>query len=156
MSNQKYLTTNISTDDFMNQLNYEICQNDSLNKNPKLFIKKRNITPYKFKKSSFNLQEDDLPIQTLLGSVFLIKNDNIIECYSWCDYNHSMYIQINRKYNMWIGKLDAINIDQSDSSNIKFILDGSDIFDRPDNYQYIILQFLQSGFKLYIKKSCDT
>jgi hypothetical protein len=135
----------------MNQLNYEMRQQNIINKNPKLFINNRKISPYKFKKSIFKIEEDDLPIQTLLGSSFLIKNDNIIECYSYCDYNRSMYVQINKRHNTWVGILDIINLDSVDSENVKFLLNGSDIFYRPSNYQYIILQFIQSGFQLYVK-----
>ena len=151
MSECKKITKDYLSDEFIFQLNYEIQQQNDINKNPKLFINKRKIFPHKFKKSIFKVVEEDLPIQTLLGSVFLIKNDNIIECYSWCDYNHSMYIQINKKYNIWIGKIHMINLDSSDSENVKFLLDNSDVFYRPSNYQYMILQFIQSGFQLYVK-----
>ena len=35
---------------------------------------------------------------------------------------------------------------------IKYLLQGSTIFYLPSNYHYFIIQFLQSGFQLYVKE----
>lgn len=148
MDNISKNTSYYNDKEFIEQLYSDIDKQNTINKNPKLFIRKKNIKHHKFRKSK--LIEEDLPIQTLLGSVFLIKDTNIIECYSWCDYKHSMYIQINHYRNLWMGKFDIINLDSTDSENIKFMLDGNDVIYQPSNYQYMILQFIESGFKLYV------
>jgi hypothetical protein len=135
---------------FIEQLYADIDKQSIINKNPKLFIQKRNIKEYNFQKKILKLDEEDLPIQSLMGSIFLIKNTNIIECYSWCDYKNSKYVQINNFRAVWISKFDIINLDDADSENIKFMLDGNDIIYQPSVYQYIILQFIKSGFQIYI------
>ena len=119
--------------------------------NPDLFIKNRGIVLHTFKKSLNNLTECDLPTQTLLGSVFIIKESNILEFYSYCHCNYSMFVTANKKTSLWIGKTNIINMEKKDPENIKFIMDGYETFYKPSNFQYLILQFLQSGFRLYVK-----
>lgn len=136
--------------EFIKQLNYEIEIQKTINNNPRLFIKNRCIILHKFKKKLHLLEENDLPTQTLLGSVFLINGKNIIECYSYCDYNYSFYIQINRKQPMWIGRLNIINKSDKYPEHMEYLLEESNIY-RPSNYQYLLLQFIQSGFSLYVK-----
>lgn len=141
----------MSETNFIKQLQSDIKKYKKIQSNPKLFIKSRNARLYKLTKPANKLTEQDLPIQTLLGSVFLIKNDNILEFCSYCDYNHSMYLQITKKQPLWIGLVNIINLEHKDHENIKFLLDGCEKFYSPSNYQYFIIQFLHSGFQLYIK-----
>jgi hypothetical protein len=138
--------------DFIKQLEIDVIQHKKITSNPKKFIKYRKIKLHNFKKKISNLTEDDLPIESLLGSVFLIKGATILEFYSWCDYDYSMYLQINKKRPLWIGNVSHINIEDNDPENIVFLLSGSDTFYTPSNWQYFILQFLQSEFQLYIHK----
>ena len=118
--------------------------------NAKLFIHHKNIKLHRIK-NKLKIQESDLPNETLLGSVFLIKGNNIIECYAWCDFDYSMYVQINQSGSAWRGSIDAVNIEEGDPHNIEFMLDGGNSYMRPSIYQYGILQFIQSGFDLYVK-----
>jgi len=131
------------------RLMFDINNQKKIQSNPEIFIKHRKLKLTKFNKNS---TENDLPVESLLGSVFLIKGLNILEFYSWCDYNHSLYLQINNKQPLWIGKVSIINIEPKDPENIKFLLDGAETIFSPSNWQYFILQFLQSGFQLYIHK----
>ena len=135
----------------INMLKFDIQIQQTIHKNHKLFIKHRQIKLHKFKKKIYLLNENDLPIQAYLGSVFLIKGNNIIECYSWCDNNFSLYLQINKKIPIWIGKFIIINIENEDLENIKFLLDGNEIIYAPSEYQQLIIHFIQSGFRLYTK-----
>lgn len=146
-------------EEFIQQLNFNIDLQKKINANPKAFIKSRNITLYNCTKTKSNkiylnhcnITENDLPIEASLGTVFLIKGANILELHSYCDYNYSIYLQINTKQPAWIGKVAIINIAPKDPENIKFLLDGSDTFYQPSNWYYLIIQFLHSGFQLYLK-----
>ena len=143
---------NNKTDNFIKQLNYDIKYQTNINNSSKKFIKNRKLSQVKFKKKSQYINEDDLPIDAYLGSIYLIKGNNIIECYSYCDYSYSMHLQINNKKALWIAKLDSVNIEHNDPESVEYLLQGSTLFYRPSNYHYFILQFLQSDFQLYIKE----
>lgn len=147
ITNLKKQHQNSFIDDLLNEINHQ----KNIQLNHKLFIKNRGIKLYTFTKSRQKITTHDLPIQTLIGSVFLIKGNNILEFYSYCDNNHSLYMQLNVKKPLWIGIVDIIFLHQSDPENIKFLLDGYQKFFIPSNFQYFIMQFLQSGFQLYLK-----
>ena len=138
---------------FIKKLNFDIINHKKNITNSKRFIKYKNLEMYNCLFSEKTFSEYDLPIESLLGSIFLIKNNNILEFYSWCDYNHSMYLQINKKKSIWLGKPLIINIEHNDPEDLIFLLDGYDFFYNPSNWQYFITQFLDSGFKIYLKKS---
>jgi hypothetical protein len=144
--------------DFIEQLEWNIKKYQKFNSNPKAFIKNRKLKLYNLPKKihkniNSEISENDLPIESLLGNIFLIKGSNILEFYSYCDYNYSLYVQVNKKQPLWIGKVSTINIEYKDPENIKFLLEGSELFYKPSTWQYLILQFLQSGFQIYTKIS---
>ena len=136
--------------EFIKQLNDDITKQNTIISDPKLYVKSRKMTLYNFDKTTDKLSEIDLPLQSYLGCLLLIKNSNIIEFYCFCDSSHSLYLQVIKKQPLWIGNVTDINIEPSDPEHIKYLLDGNDVFYNLSNYQYFILQFLQSGFKLYI------
>ena len=61
----------------------------TIRQNPQLYIHHKNISLVKFGKKARYIKEDDLPIETLLGSSYLINGKNILETYTWCDNAHS-------------------------------------------------------------------
>lgn len=135
---------------FIEQLNFDIEEQNKINSCAKLFIKHRNLKLHEIKKGS--PMPDKLPIECSLGSSFLIKGNNIIEFYSWCDSDYSMYLQINKRKPTWIGKPIIINKELNDPEKLDYFLDGCDVFYNPSNYTYLISQFLDMEFKLYTKK----
>ena len=141
----------LASDHSIKQLYRDIQKTKTIHTNSDIFIKHNNISLHIFTKKTQLLSECDLPTQSLLGSVILIKGDNIIEFYSWCDCNYSRYIQINRTDPIWVCKTTIINIAERDPDNIRFLMDGNECMYHQDNVQYLMLQFIQDGFKLYIK-----
>ena len=137
---------------FIKSLISEINKNKVIYTNALNFIKTKNLTPFSFGKKSINVTEDDLPSSTILGSTYLIKKNNIIEVYSWCDPSYSLYLQINMKRPAWIGTLDIINTESGDPDNIQYLLNDCDRFSDPDNLQYMIVHFINNGFALYVNK----
>ena len=135
---------------FNEQLNFDIEQQEKINSCSKLFIKHRNLKPHEIKNNGDSIS-DKLPIECSLGSSFLIKDNNIIEFYCWCDSNYSMYLQINKQKPMWIGNTFIINKELNDPEKLEYFLDGCNIFYNPSNYMYLISQFLDMGFRLYKK-----
>jgi hypothetical protein len=135
--------------EFIKQLTREIQIYDT-KKHNKLYLRNRNANVYKFNKSVKHITEIDLPIQTLLGSVFLQKGSNIIEFYSYCNHAESPYIEINKTRPVWMCEINIINLDNTDSCNIMFLLDGFYTFYSPSNLQSFILMFLHDKFQLYI------
>lgn len=132
---------------FIEQLKYDINKQKKININPKLYIKHRNLIQHNFQKK--NISISDLPIETLCGNVFLIKDSIIIEIYSYCDYNYSVYIQINKKQPVWLSKVNVINTAPNLSDTIKFLLCDSEIFYSPIELQIFIINFITEGFQLY-------
>lgn len=137
--------------DFTKRLKVDIDKQLKVNSDAKLFIQKKKISLFKFKKNINRIDENELPVEVLLGSVYLIKGDNIIECYSYCDNSYSMYLQINKKQPVWIAKINPVNIELNDPEKVRYFLQGCSVFYLPSNYQYFIIQFLESGFQLYTK-----
>ena len=135
---------------FIEQLNFDIEQQKKINSCSKLFIKHRNLKLHNIKNNGGSIS-DNLPIECSLGLSFLIKGNNIIEFYCWCDSNHSMYLQINKHIPTWIGKPFIINKELNDPEKLEYFLDGCDVFYNPINYMYFISQFLDVGFQLYTK-----
>jgi len=149
MSIKKY---NINADqtEFIKQLNAEINIHTKINNSPKLFINHKNLKLHRFNKSPKYINEDDLPIQTLLGSSYLIKGDNILEIYSWCDKAYSMHLQFSIYRPKWLGEIHIINKELHDPEKLEYILDGCDSFQDSTDLQYFIISFLKEGFLLYI------
>lgn len=140
---------NSDSDEFMKQLLYDI--KVSKVKDSRAFVKHKNLKIYKFNKKNNCVKEDDLPVDTLLGSSYLIKGNNILETYAWCDSAYSLYLQMNIKRPMWVGKICIVNVEKNDPENLEYILDGCDIHYASSNLQYSIVQFINVGFSLYIK-----
>lgn len=61
--------------------------------------------------------------------MFLIKKNNILEFYSWCECDYSIYLQISTKTSRWIGSCDNINIEDGDPENINFMFGGNKAVD---------------------------
>jgi hypothetical protein len=134
---------------FIKQLWYEINDAKNIKEDSKLFIQHKKLKRYIFNKKSCYIKDDDLPIETLLGSSYLIKGNNIIETYSWWGPEHSLYLQISVKCPMWLGEISIINAEPHDPENIEFLLSDCNIFHEPSNLQYSIIQFINAGFSLY-------
>lgn len=138
--------------DFIKQLNKDIDTYKKIKEDSNKFIKHHNLKAYKFLKNIKSISDADLPICASLGSVYLIKNNNIIHFYSYCDNAYSLYSQVNMKKPMWICKPHIINIEKDDPEHIQFLLDGTKIIYAPSNLSYLILDFIHAGFNLYVLK----
>ncbi len=134
----------------MKKLLRDISKHKKLIKTTDDFIKLKNIKKYNFKKRASLIDENDLPINTIMGSTYLIKGNNIIEIYSWYDVSHSLCLQISLIKSTWMSKVFIVNKEVNDPDNIEFILEGSKIFYASTELNYLILQFIQDGFNLYV------
>lgn len=148
MDIKKYII-NTDQQDFIKQLNKEINIHAKINKNPKLFIQHKNLKLHKFNKAPKYITEDDLPIQTILGSSYLIKGSNILEIYSWCDKAHSLHLQCSIYKPAWLGQIHIINKELHDPEKLEYILDGCDSFQDSTDLQYFIISFIKEGFSIY-------
>ena len=146
----KKINYNLIHDNFIIQLNNDIQNKINIYTDSKSFIIDRMLELYDYKNRGY--KENDLPVESLLGSIFLIKNNNILEFYSWCDFNHSCYLQINKTKPVWLGTPILINYECGDPENIIYLLSGNRVFYEGDTWQYFISQFVESGFKIYLKK----
>ena len=131
---------------FIDQLNYDISQQQLINNNSKLFIKNKNLKLCPINKT--NITDMNLPIEAYLGNIFLIKFNSIIQLYCWCDYSHSMYLQICKKSPKWLGSIDILNL-EPDDNYIKKYLHDKKIIHLPSNYHFIIKELLKNGFDIY-------
>jgi hypothetical protein len=135
------------TTEFLEQLQYDIERQKTINSNPMLYIQQKNITPYKFSRKLSQIDKTNLPIQTTIGTCYLIKNNDIIKIYSWYDPARSMYIQVNIKKLMWLSKLYVVNRDGMRS--LLTDIDNQTIHD-PEYLEDCILHLIHSGFILHI------
>ena len=144
-------TDTIKPTNFIKKLKKDITQYKNITLDDNKFIKYKKIKKYKFNKSINKIDETDLPVSTMFGSIYLIKGSNIIEIYSWYDTAHSLYLEVSYKKSMWLGRIFIINKALNDPENLEYLLTGSKRFYILDELQYLIIQFIQSGFDLYIK-----
>jgi hypothetical protein len=136
--------------DFIKQLHADIAKQQAIHKDPIKFIKHKNLRKIQFKHQRGAISENDFPFEAYLGSVYLIKGKNIIGMYCWCDCKHSLYLQINRFAPRWICKTELYNLEPGDPEQIKYYLDGMEVLFSSDTAQYLMLQFVHSGFDMYI------
>lgn len=125
--------------EFLEQLNYEIEQQKTINADPDLYIKHKGI-------KSRDVNANNLPIQAMMGTCHFIKNNTILKIYSWYDPYRSVYVQVNVKKAAWMSKVYIINRGDSLPMDIG---DFQPIYNQDDLRQFI-LYLLQIGFRCYI------
>lgn len=133
---------------FITQLRKDISDYKLIQSNAQSFIKHKQLRLFQLPKRE--AQEQDLPIESIVGDIYLIKGNNIIQFYSYWEHV-SHYIQVNRITPMWLCKTDIINVEPNDPDHIEFLLDGCEVLTNVENIQYSILGFLHAGFKIYLK-----
>ena len=98
---------------------------------------------------NMDFMEDHLPIESGLGTVYLIKNNTIIEFYSYCDHAFSTSLFMNKHRPMWICKPEIISIDKQGDDSL-YLIDGIEYIYKISDSIYTICEFLHNGFELYI------
>jgi len=118
----------------------DIKRSRKIKQNANLFIQERGL-----------MQIKSLIPYIDLGTIFLIKDNNIIEFYSYYDVDRSLYVEINYKLGIWIGNVNIINITNGDPENINFMLGSVYDYYNKDNYKMVINYFIENGFVAYTK-----
>jgi hypothetical protein len=136
--------------DFIKQLHKDITTHNILYSNPKKFIKYKNIKQIKLNNQQNLIKELDLPIESFLGSIYLIKDTNILGMYYWCDNKYSSFLQINEFSPQWLCKIKIYNKAIGDPETLEYYLNGLDGSCSSDTAQYLMLQLVRSGFNMYI------
>lgn len=113
------------------------------------FIVQRNLELSKLNKKKINIH--DLPMQASMGTIFLIKNDNILSFYSWCDYNHSFSMMVKHIKPTWIGVVNILSPETLNTHRELRHLDDTNIY-TPTLFHNIIINLIRSGFDLYTYK----
>jgi hypothetical protein len=151
--------------DFIDTLNNDINKYSEVISNSDKFIKYHDLVYYHIDiNSDSNVEHnitDKLPINVNIGSIYLIKNNNIVHFYSYHDeyYNSKLSAGFINFYKpsqsnintVWVCKHNIINVDNviELSPAISLIKDMCAIYEL-DDYIYIIIEFMLDGFKLYI------
>jgi hypothetical protein len=118
----------------------DIKRSKKIKQNASLFVQERGL-----------MQIKTLTPYIDLGTIFLIKGNNIIEFYSYYDVDRSLYVEINYKLGIWIGNVNIINITNGDPENINFMLGSVYDYYNKDNYKMVIKYFIENGFIAYTK-----
>jgi hypothetical protein len=139
--------------DFIKQLHKDIDKQQVIYRDPKNFIKHKNLRKIKFKNKRDSISDEDFPIEASLGSIYLINGVNIIGMYCWYDHNHSLYLQINKFASRWICKTEIYNKAIDDPEKLEYYLDDMDVLFSLDTVQYLMIQFVQSGFDMYVSNN---
>jgi hypothetical protein len=117
--------------------------------NTKQYIKERKLKHHVFKNHMNQLCYEDLPKESFLGTVVLIKGSNIIEIYTWCDYNQSQFLQINHYKPVMLSAIEALYITPKDPDRVNYFLQECKHNIHPNTARSLTIQFVQSGFNLY-------
>lgn len=131
----------------------KIEETKQLYKNPKLFIKKRNLIPFPTK---LHISSKDLPIQLGMGTVYFIHKNSILESYSWVDYNYSLSVAVNYHQPAWLNEVHVHNLDPNDF-NYDFYCWMKDnpimrIRDKPSDLDSFAVNLVNSGCKIWLHK----
>jgi hypothetical protein len=135
------------------RLHADMRARDRINRDSAKFISYHGLVLHDFGKKLKKNREDDLPMQAHLGSVYMIKGNNILHFYSYCDHAHSLHMQINATRPLWLCKTDIVNVVDGDPEHMRFILEGMEIIYSCDNLNYLLLDLVNNGFSIYIKIS---
>lgn len=122
-----------------------------INRDSKKFIAHHGLILHDSGKKQKKIQEVDIPMQAHLGSVYLIKGNNIVHFYSYCDHAYSLNMQFNAVRPLWLCKSDIVNVEKGDPEHIQFILGGMDIIYSLDNLNYMLMDLANNGFLFYVK-----
>ena len=138
------------TTNFIDKLLLDIQKQKTINTNSSLFIQYKKLKKHNLKK----INEDYLPMEAVLGDIFLIKNNSIIECYSYINTENIdiRFNRINRNYKSIITMYN-INVDDIGMFNNTSIFNNKeDIVSRDitRTMDFIIL-LLKNEFCLYVK-----
>jgi hypothetical protein len=136
--------------DFIKQLYKDIDNKHVIYHDPKKFIKYNNLRKIKFKHNPSSISAEDFPVEASIGSIYLIKGVNIIGMYCWYDYKHSLYLQMNKFASRWICKTEIYNKAIDDPEQLEYYIDDMDVLFSSDTAHYLMLQFVQSGFDMYV------
>ena len=134
--------------------NKKICKkinkNMIISKNTDLFIKEKKLIKLDLPK---NTKEEELPLQSYIGTCYLIKNNSIIEISSSfiCKKNH---ILDDNEYLVYKTIVKAHNLDRVDISNFKddIFLDIDNLisYSSKETISFIYALF-QVGFNIWIR-----
>lgn len=137
----------------INQLNRDIYQYNNIKKKSKSYIKYKNLQKKHFKVNRNVIRIVDLPIEYILGTIYLIKGNNIICFYSYIDPTYSARIEINIKINTWLCRIEVVNVEGGDPENLNELIKYYDLIRDSEYLGLIILDYIiNKGFDLYINK----
>jgi hypothetical protein len=137
---------------FINQLNDEISCYEKIKKNATLYIKHNNLKKVKFHVSREYLRDKDLPSDILMGTLYLIKNNNIMYFYSYFDSCFSPYIKCSMIKKIWISVSDVVNMEVGDPENLNEIIKYYPTIRDSEYLGLVVLSYIMNkGFDLYIK-----
>ena len=129
-----------------------IDKNAEINKNAVQYIKHNNLKKVRFNVSRGFLRNKDLPTDTILGTTYLVKGNNIMYFNSYVDPAYSPRIEINIKTPRWICKSDVVNKEDGDPENLNEIIIYYKAICDPEYLELVILGYIMNkGFDLYIK-----
>jgi hypothetical protein len=140
----------INESDFIKQLYTDIASQHILCADPKKFIKQKNLRKIKLNYQRDLINETNFPIEASLGSIYLIKGVNILGMYCYCDVKHSLYLQISKHNPTWVCKTKIYNKAINDPEQLDYYIDGMDVLFSSDTAHYLMLQFVHSGFDMYV------
>ena len=125
----------------MDELNRDIEKYEKIKKNSNRFIKYKNIKKYKY---------IGLPNEIFFGTTYLIKNNNIIEIYSYIEYEFSLDIRRKQTDDTWISRINLINIEPTDPDQLKYIFNNATTIFNTETLEATVLDLIDSGFKIYL------
>jgi hypothetical protein len=138
---------------FTKKLEDDLLDQKKLYNNTPVFILSRNLSQFNFNSKISILHQ--LPIELIMGNIYLIKGSIIIQSYSWCDYNHRPFGFMSETQPLWINKIELLNIKKSDpmyNTLYDAIGDDENYNYYPDTVKKYITSLINDGFKLYYNK----
>lgn len=161
--NKKDLIAPPNSSDFVKQLFKDINRQNKIDKNANLFILANKLQKFELRK---NFANEELPIETHLGTIYLIKNNSILEFYTYCtnSYQNDISSKTMEQYSYfnykpdpyWMCTVTVHNMNRSDIGdfvNADMFTDMDELtsadIDRSLNF---MIMLIKSGFSIYVKK----
>ena len=128
----------------------EINRNILISKNAELFKKDKNLVKINLHKP---LNKEDLPIQSYLGTCYLIKNNSILEFCSTFEYKRIHILDENQElvYKSLITTYNLDQLDVSDFENDDFINMDDLVSYSSDDTASFVYALVRSGFNIWIR-----
>jgi hypothetical protein len=134
--------------EYLTVLKNEINRKARIYKNSKLFVLDKKLIPFEHTK---NISKDELPIEAYFGTIYLIKNNSILEFYSYAcdDKNTFRNDELDYKCHATFHNMNYSDVGEFNNAD-NLVSMGELVSYTMDRAINFMLALIKNGFKLYL------